>query len=200
MTSTGPGIIPARAGFTPTAPGAATCGWDHPRSRGVYLDLPRADGPTLGSSPLARGLHDPQPVLVLDHGIIPARAGFTTLRDRTGCVSRDHPRSRGVYPRRTGARRSTRGSSPLARGLLPTPTIPRATQRIIPARAGFTVSWRRPTIRTSDHPRSRGVYMNAKPYNTDVAGIIPARAGFTRKTDRESGLSSDHPRSRGVYG
>ena len=30
-----------------------------------------------GSSPLARGLHGPQPAQVLEGGIIPARAGFT---------------------------------------------------------------------------------------------------------------------------
>ena len=52
-------IIPARAGFTPTA-----C-------------IPELT--VLGSSPLARGLHErlsnPSP----DGGIIPARAGFTCL-------------------------------------------------------------------------------------------------------------------------
>ena len=31
-----PGIIPARAGFTVRRSGAASCGPDHPRSRGVY--------------------------------------------------------------------------------------------------------------------------------------------------------------------
>ena len=35
-TSSGPGIIPARAGFTPRAWPAPGPGWDHPRSRGVY--------------------------------------------------------------------------------------------------------------------------------------------------------------------
>ena len=51
----------------------------------------------MGSSPLARGL------LALSGGtegrvwIIPARAGFT-IKERDGeLISKDHPRSRGVY-------------------------------------------------------------------------------------------------------
>ena len=31
-----PGIIPARAGFTPRCGALNGCEWDHPRSRGVY--------------------------------------------------------------------------------------------------------------------------------------------------------------------
>ena len=49
-------IIPARAGFTtpaPTTPGSPP---DHPRSRGVYEDLPLDTIIEWGSSPLARGL------------------------------------------------------------------------------------------------------------------------------------------------
>ena len=52
------GIIPARAGFTPTPISARISTMDHPRSRGVY----RKTAPVIlrfhGSSPLARGLPD----------------------------------------------------------------------------------------------------------------------------------------------
>ena len=51
------GIIPARAGFTPTATPCSGPRSDHPRTRGVYGQLPDV----LGVRP----------------GIIPARAGFT---------------------------------------------------------------------------------------------------------------------------
>ena len=72
---------------------------------------------------------------------------------------------------------------------------------------------------TPDHPRSRGVYINAFNYGTsntgssplarglrtkipflgDATGIIPARAGFTTHEHRPDGCAADHPRSRGVY-
>ena len=52
---------------------------DHPRSRGVYIDALDRNQTPPGSSPLARGL-----LLLLPHigvalGIIPARAGFTSV-------------------------------------------------------------------------------------------------------------------------
>ena len=51
------GIIPARAGFTPTTPWRAGSDRDHPRSRGVYASKVLNLFPDWGSSPLARGLH-----------------------------------------------------------------------------------------------------------------------------------------------
>ena len=114
---------------------------------------------------------------------------------------------------------SVRGSSPLARGLLPRRRAGPRGRRIIPARAGFTPpmasgrSWRR------DHPRSRGVYHTH--YSRSLLGpgssplarglqwhrrlptstqwIIPARAGFTRPGHSQRDRRADHPRSRGVY-
>ena len=71
------GIIPARAGFTPSC--ATWSGWppDHPRSRGVYID-PYTEGSLVaGSSPLARGLPESGGHAQRGVGIIPARAGFT---------------------------------------------------------------------------------------------------------------------------
>ena len=52
-----PGIIPARAGFTPTRGRRRRRRTDHPRSRGVYGYQPGSLGMSHGSSPLARGLH-----------------------------------------------------------------------------------------------------------------------------------------------
>ena len=112
-------------------------------------------------------------------GIIPARAGFTGGCRNRSRRPRDHPRSRGVYLPRWAAEALAEGSSPLARGL-------RARRRarvrgcgIIPARAGFTSAMSGRTVRTSDHPRSRGVYPPPKRPATRGRGIIPARAGFT---------------------
>ena len=50
---------------------------DHPRSRGVYAALDVNALAALGSSPLARGLHEHLETVHGADGIIPARAGFT---------------------------------------------------------------------------------------------------------------------------
>mgnify|MGYP001673488441 CR=1 FL=1 len=50
------------------------------------------------------------------------------------------------------------GSSPLARGLPLLVHTPGLASRIIPARAGFTVSRSPRAVPARDHPRSRGVY------------------------------------------
>ena len=172
-----------------------------------------------GSSPLARGLHAAVDGMVRKWRIIPARAGFTCTPRTTGKSWRDHPRSRGVYARRSACSALARGSSPLARGLPPGPQDRARGSRIIPARAGFTsrpgASW---TTRR-DHPRSRGVYGGAPDSRGWYRGssplarglrlrvrsriaasrIIPARAGFTHNARRNRGEGRDHPRSRGVY-
>ena len=134
----GGGIIPARAGFTLLSAGAAQAAADHPRSRGVYTPRP----------PLVR--RSPR--------IIPARAGFTLLGRRNALTPEDHPRSRGVYSLSRHMLHSTKGSSPLARGLPSSGCCSRPHDRIIPARAGFTIpSFGYPKL-SPDHPRSRGVY------------------------------------------
>ena len=214
-----PRIIPARAGFTPPPRKKFPRKSDHPRSRGVYIA--RGDNHDLsnGSSPLARGLlscgswpHD-------STRIIPARAGFTRCgRDGSGATS-DHPRSRGVYSRRRGRRGGVSGSSPLARGLRLGRLWWSCRVRIIPARAGFTWASHCDDLASSDHPRSRGVYLHGmdgtvmddgssplarglRDFSGDFSGrggIIPARAGFTPSSQVIAPYLKDHPRSRGVY-
>ena len=192
-------IIPARAGFTWYNPPSAPLHPDHPRSRGVYVQMARSCVSRTGSSPLARGLLLPLEIRVWDGGIIPARAGFTGVGNIQVEHFRDHPRSRGVYSPDASPRRTPRGSSPLARGL---PRGDRWVGRgrgIIPARAGFTPLFWPSSPERKDHPRSRGVYWNkpgvpsgwsgSSPLARGLLGrvgpgrapvrIIPARAGFT---------------------
>ena len=133
------GIIPARAGFTPTG---RRCPWarpDHPRSRGVYAHRRTLNEEADGSSPLARGLPTRVAVGHRDPRIIPARAGFTSAGCRTLRCAPDHPRSRGVYRKTSMEKSGTWGSSPLARGLLDLLVAVHFRFRIIPARAGFTL-------------------------------------------------------------
>ena len=152
-----------------------------------------------GSSPLARGLRGAAPRQGVGAGIIPARAGFTVMRN--------------------AIEKGEEGSSPLARGLLPVSNPASLSAGIIPARAGFTVGWSITSVVMGDHPRSRGVYEShsqahhptqgssplarglpsADPAAISFFRIIPARAGFTALIRTVSSARWDHPRSRGVY-
>ena len=213
------GIIPARAGFTTTSASTAASSPDHPRSRGVYYPKVTTIIYDEGSSPLARGLQSDHRSQNPQRRIIPARAGFTLRAPSARRGAPDHPRSRGVYVAASGRSGLAGGSSPLARGLLDMMVVNELNERIIPARAGFTLfQW--PPPRTSwDHPRSRGVYATGWPIEDGQEGssplarglrvpaessarpdrIIPARAGFTEEDGRFVGAPQDHPRSRGVY-
>ena len=113
-------IIPARAGFTLAVlilPGLAR---DHPRSRGVYPERSVRDLAGVGSSPLARGLLVGGVVHDRVDRIIPARAGFTHGPGEPATWSLDGiiPARAGFTPQPAAPRWPTRGSSPLARGLL----------------------------------------------------------------------------------
>ena len=152
------GIIPARAGFTRSDQARPHHPRDHPRSRGVYppTSRPQQTGP--GSSPLARGLLNGNAEAAWAYRIIPARAGFTPRASVVLMRPPDHPRSRGVYGYQPGSLGMSRGSSPLARGLLRGRRGLSPAVRIIPARAGFTRRRGRLLLGRRDHPRSRGVY------------------------------------------
>ena len=133
-----PRIIPARAGFTKYRVRLPDRREDHPRSRGVYRMRSRSPRLSVGSSPLARGLHIIRGLCRHLGRIIPARAGFTGGMTVTLYQKGDHPRSRGVYGWHDCDPVSEGGSSPLARGLQMSAQILRPLVRIIPARAGFT--------------------------------------------------------------
>ena len=193
------GIIPARAGFTPTMQAENPASADHPRTRGVYIPLPVSQIPKAGSSPHARGLRYPE-------------------RDSERSVA-DHPRTRGVYLEMAVDLFAASGSSPHARGLRQRPPTALFRHRIIPARAGFTEVWLRLWLPGTDHPRTRGVYPAFAVVGDGVGGsspharglpqtqavlehgrrIIPARAGFTVVVCAPGWVRWDHPRTRGVY-
>ena len=155
-------IIPARAGFT---------------SRRL---MTRSN--SLGSSPHARGLPRRQRHVGDRTGIIPARAGFTSWSSSSFSVVGDHPRTRGVYPYRTLISCGVRGSSPHARGLPPLPRHARVHGRIIPARAGFTVSCQTCSASArGSSPHARGLRVPGVVV-VGAGGIIPARAGFTHRS------------------
>ena len=177
---------PAGGGSSPLARGLQrrrrrrpSASRDHPRSRGVYWGSCDRSRTGDGSSPLARGLRRRALAGRSPPRIIPARAGFTGgLHPRTLDLQ-DHPRSRGVYVRRSVWGVTSKGSSPLARGLRGAGRRGVAHDGIIPARAGFTppTGWRGdPPFGSS--PLARGLPCPGRG-TSQRCGIIPARAGFT---------------------
>ena len=174
----GPGIIPARAGFTLASHVGATRHRDHPRSRGVYGIARVQASARAGSSPLARGLPTMEPIITTAMRIIPARAGFTPSRRPGSVRPADHPRSRGVYGSPGGAGSGSSGSSPLARGLHDWWELEYAYFRIIPARAGFTRPGARLRHQAADHPRSRGVYWSRPRSPGGRSGSSPLARGL----------------------
>ena len=179
-------IIPARAGFTEECGPRRPAGWDHPRSRGVYVDDFDLIVEHEGSSPLARGLRLGNPRPRTSPGIIPARAGFTSRPVGRADHRQDHPRSRGVYTSKRAPPKAWVGSSPLARGLRRQQHDCRPGQRIIPARAGFTTSSRRRSERRRDHPRSRGVYDETTGHGGSFPGSSPLARGLLAHIGRKA--------------
>ena len=130
---------------------------------------------------------------------------------------RAHPRSRGENDEFAGVDPFAVGSSPLARGK-PGLDLDRAdASRLIPARAGKTVSMTEVEVPAQAHPRSRGENYPAcsiwypsegssplargKPVRLGngwiIPRLIPARAGKTRSPPSRRRTCRAHPRSRG---
>ena len=112
---------------------------------------------------------------------------------------KDHPRTRGVYPRVSQTPSVGPGSSPHTRGLHDDDRPHGGAAGIIPAHAGFTRRLRERSRTRGDHPRTRGVYELSQAVWDVVTGIIPAHAGFTCRRVSRVACVRDHPRTRGVY-
>ena len=159
ITSTRAGIIPALAGNTPVILRVWVTPRDHPCSRGEYVACMARGANPHGSSPLSRGIRDPTVLAGPSRRIIPALAGNTHSEGSNSQNPRDHPRSRGEYPLGTPRWLRPYGSSPLSRGIRDRPPHHRAFPGIIPALAGNTSPSAARTRAMSDHPRSRGEYI-----------------------------------------
>ena len=110
-------IIPALAGNTSSAVVMIMDRGDHPRSRGEYAIGAARELSLPGSSPLSRGIPRSLSPRVSVLGIIPALAGNTGRRRRSGAGPGDHPRSRGEYAAMLAGDVLRQGSSPLSRGI-----------------------------------------------------------------------------------
>ena len=172
-----------------------------------------------GSSPPARGAPRYAGADQLRTGIIPARAGSTTVIASMPTDSQDHPRLRGEHIVAGLPPLPISGSSPPARGArlphLDTPGV----VGIIPACAGSTPG--QPTCLRfrGDHPRLRGEHIRTVCQPSARFGssppargarqtrcreccrprIIPACAGSTPIVQTGVPHGSDHPRLRGEH-
>ena len=71
--------------------------------------------------------------------------------------------------------------------------------RIIPAHAGFTTETLENQPKTTDHPRTRGVYVVVYPPVAFRGGSSPHTRGLPDGLGLFSVIDVDHPRTRGVY-
>ena len=187
--------------------------------RGEHFTLLKTARGASGSSPRARGAHDPRRAQGRPRGIIPACAGSTSHSRHVRRIHRDHPRVRGEHPPEESKSRSSTGSSPRARGAHLAVVVDGNGAGIIPACAGSTVGCLSSTARKRDHPRVRGEHnatasrvlagsgsspraRGAHPgghSGSDRAGIIPACAGSTAARCSGACARRDHPRVRGEH-
>ena len=214
------GLIPAHAGKTGCQVLRLGRRRAHPRSRGENGVAGAKRCVTPGSSPLTRGKRGELLPRGGGRGLIPAHAGKTCSRRRTGQRQRAHPRSRGENAGRHCRSRSRAGSSPLTRGKRGHPGLASDDPGLIPAHAGKTPDRLVPALLARAHPRSRGenagmpsgtarttgsspLTRGKRHHQRRVGsprGLIPAHAGKTSPSTRAGIASRAHPRSRGENG
>ena len=170
-----------------------------------------------GSSPRGRGKRTRYRRAEGARRLIPAWAGKTPLKSRTGTHAPAHPRVGGENPRWPRRRRPPLGSSPRGRGKRPDRIAWRLGRGLIPAWAGKTrmkTSW---TWLTPAHPRVGGENARravdslcrdgssprgrGKPppalHAATTARLIPAWAGKTIVATAPGVVRSAHPRVGG---
>ena len=130
-----------------------------------------------------------------------------------------HPRSRGEHFFKRPGGIFHAGSSPLARGTLHERRRVRKLHRLIPARAGNTISMSKTPGGGLAHPRSRGEHLDSLVACLHQVGssplargtprtksavhskvrLIPARAGNMHASTKPAASCPAHPRSRGEH-
>ena len=173
----------------------------------------------MGSSPRPRGAQESLVVEVDRCGLIPASAGSTIRHHDAPLMSRAHPRVRGEHARDAGASVDGEGSSPRPRGARFGGFRVGASVGLIPASAGSTYRYRRPTSTCRAHPRVRGEHAppavsncrmrgsSPRPRgargdaarNQVALGLIPASAGSTMLRVDVDEMERAHPRVRGEH-
>ena len=172
------GINPACAGNTLTSWRRPPCSRDHPRLRGEYPRSTSGGPSSLGSPPLARGIHIARTGRASRPGITPACAGNTFSFRINGNIQRDHPRLRGEYYKNDYISDIRWGSPPLARGIRCRCRRVLRGRGITPACAGNTYLVGHVFHRTGDHPRLRGEYLIPYGLSNGLLGSPPLARGI----------------------
>lgn len=106
-----------------------------------------------------RGIQKSKPKKHICSGFIPTHAGNIRPTAGTWCLLRVHPRPRGEYFYISAFYTSTKGSSPLARGILKQARTDSDMARFTPAYAGNTGAGGSGGLPQWVHPRLRGEYI-----------------------------------------
>ena len=212
-------FIPARAGNTRSPRRRPTSSPVHPRAGGEHPRETASETASGGSSPRGRGTHAhpvPRPPRLR---FIPARAGNTNAARDSAMPQAVHPRAGGEHSPAMVRPRLSCGSSPRGRGTQRGSGYPEPLPRFIPARAGNTPRWARPSSAGAVHPRAGGEHSPSRSASASVTGssprgrgtraaarrgascprFIPARAGNTPTRARENPSRTVHPRAGGEH-
>ena len=132
------GLIPARAGKTPSTTSPKKARPAHPRACGENIKTTAPPAIEAGSSPRVRGKLPARSVHVPAPGLIPARAGKTSGGWSSPCAWSAHPRACGENSPHYFHKAPAAGSSPRVRGKQQGLQGALHRARLIPARAGKT--------------------------------------------------------------
>ena len=162
-TGHGLGDVLGASRFIPASAGNRLPSWlppsvlgVHPRERGEQSRVGQVGRSPTGSSPRARGTEDSLMARNTQGRFIPASAGNRASPNRSKMPPTVHPRERGEQYLLVVAAGAFAGSSPRARGTVPTLTVTVRMVRFIPASAGNRRVHKARTRSTSVHPRERG--------------------------------------------
>ena len=130
-----------------------------------------------GSSPLTRGTRGLPIRHCLGRRFIPAYAGNSSRRHTFKRRNSVHPRLRGELVGLPYADLALVGSSPLTRGTQWISALRHRTERFIPAYAGNSIKFSRPTVVPAVHPRLRGELWQLNDVNEYDDGSSPLTRG-----------------------
>ena len=211
------GLIPARAGKTPTPSTPSWPGPAHPRACGENPATRTMLAMLAGSSPRVRGKQQGLQGALHRARLIPARAGKTSGDSSPARAAWAHPRACGENLVDIADIRFPQGSSPRVRGKPHRRRPRRQAGRLIPARAGKTSARSGTRATRRAHPRACGenklhaevanILLGSSPRVRGKrrgvgaplwrAGLIPARAGKTVVRRRTASSERAHPRACG---
>ena len=189
----------------------------HPRAGGENAEPDGLVDPDAGSSPRGRGKLCRALKRAPDGGLIPARAGKTTLVWEYFATEWAHPRAGGENALAVLERANQIGSSPRGRGKPDALDRRHRRRRLIPARAGKTIAVSASVAVAGAHPRAGGenpsspMTPGAMPGSSprgrekrslierllQLRRLIPARAGKTKIAVSSPFNHEAHPRAGG---